>query len=384
MTTLSSQPEDLIPNYPEYDNHNFITGSQLSCNEYNESILPPESFIVTATGLHKTDQPRAKVLGNSKFQDIYQAYNDLCCPQPEEPTAPEQYNCRTCNSIDSIKNIQGTLVCTNCGLEHGNEISQELECQTLSKENGNTARSGQVNNTLLPQSNFCTKIVGNKTSHRLKQINNVWDSIDYKERTLMKIFKKISDDCRQNGIPNNVISYSQVLYKQVHEEQRKQRKGTRGSRSDKLNGLIAGCIFYACKAYSINRSHQEIADICNIVKKDVSYGCKIFFRLMHDKIDLTLNHTTYQNFIERFSSYLQLTPDETKIIKQTCQLISEQNLMDQNKPSTVVAVTIYFCSQIYGFDLSKKDIAEHCNTTPATLEKNHKILTESAHLILVG
>lgn len=324
-----------------------------------------------------------------QFKDLYQIYNlrhDRKLQEIKEQPEPEIYNCHQCHSIDSIKNIRGMNVCTTCGSEKGSDISQEMECQYSGMavgDNSCTARTGLSNNKLLFQSNFCTKIVGHHTSYSLKQINNVWDSLDYKERTLLKIFKKIADNCRQNGIPNNVVGYSQVLYKQVYEEQRNLKKGNKGSRADKLEGLISGCIYYSCKAYDINRSHQEIADICGIEKKEVSYGCKLFFRLMHGKMDLNKNHTDYNDFIERYCSHLELNEHEQDIVRKICKKIYQLEILDHSKPSTMAAVSIFFSSSLYNFDLDKKEIAEQCNTTEPTLNKNYKTLMEYVEQLIV-
>lgn len=298
----------------------------------------------------------------------------------------ELFNCLNCHAIDSIKNVIGVNVCTNCGIEKGPEITEEMECQYSGLalgDNSATPRSGLSNNKLLFQSNFSTKIVGNHTSYSLKQINNVWNTLDYTERTLLKTFKKITDNCRQKGIPNNAVSYTQVLYKQVYDEQKKAKKGNKGSRADKLEGLIAGCIYYSCKAYGINRSHQEIAEICGIDKKEVSFGCKLFFKLMHDKINLNDNNTSYNDFLERYSSQLDLDDRELNIIKDVCFNIVQLEILDNSKPSTMAAISIFFCSNLYNFDLDKKDIAEKCHTTEPTLNKNFKILMDYVEKLIV-
>lgn len=318
------------------------------------------------------------------FVSIYKSFN--LNHKHNEDTIPEIFNCFSCQAIDSIKSIEGVNVCVNCGIIKGVDISQEMECQYSGMavgDNASTARSGLSNNKLLYQSNFSTKIVGNHTSYSLKQINNVWDSLDYKERTLLKIFKKITDNCRQNGIPNNVVSYSQVLYKKVYEKQRSLKKGNKGSRADKLEGLIAGCIYFSCKAYGINRSHQEIADICDINTSEVSYGCKLFFRLMHEELNLNQNRTTYRDFLDRYNSHLELSSDECEIVKEVCDLIYDLNILDNNKPSTIAAVAIYFVSNLYDFGLDKKEISEKCHTTEPTINKNYKILIENADKLIV-
>jgi transcription initiation factor TFIIIB Brf1 subunit/transcription initiation factor TFIIB len=250
-------------------------------------------------------------------------------------------------------------------------------------DNSDTARSGMSNNNLLPGSNLSTKIVGNQISYSMKQINNVWDSLSYRERTLLKIFKHISDNCRSNGIPKNVIDYSQVLFTMAYEKQKKLKKGNRGSRSDKLEGLIGGCIYYSCKGYNINRSHEEIATICNVDKSVISYGSKLVFRLLHSQLDLNKNHTTFSDFIDRYAFHLNLEEDEIEIIRECSNEIYQLQILDNSKPSTLVAVAIYLCSNLYDFGLDKLAIAEHCHTTEPTINKNYKILLEYIEQIIV-
>jgi len=320
-----------------------------------------------------------------KKEDIISStalYFDLS-PKLKSTTEPEIFNCASCNTIDSIKNVSGINVCTNCGIEKGPEISEDIECQFSGMaigDNSATARSGMSNNKLLFQSNFSTKIVGNHSSYRLKQMNNVWNAMGYDERTLLKIFKKINENCRQKGIPNNVINYTHVLYKQVSDEQKKSKKG---SRADKLEGLITGCIYYSCKAYGINRSHQEIAELAGIDKKTVSSGTKMFFKLMHNVIDLNANNTSFEDFLERYGYALNLDDHEIDIVKQVCQKIVQLELLDNQKPSTLGAISIYFCSNLYNFDLDKKYIADICHTTNATLDKGYKVLLEYVDKLIV-
>ena len=297
-----------------------------------------------------------------------------------------QYNCHLCGSIDSVKAVGGLAVCVSCGVEMGPIVSDELECQYAGVavgDNSDTARSGMSNNNLLPGSNLSTKIVGNQISYSMKQINNVWDSLSYRERTLLKIFKHISDNCRSNGIPKNVIDYSQVLFTMAYEKQKKLKKGNRGSRSDKLEGLIGGCIYYSCKGYNINRSHEEIATICNVDKSVISYGSKLVFRLLHSQLDLNKNHTTFSDFIDRYAFHLNLEEEEIEIIRECSNEIYQLQILDNSKPSTLVAVAIYLCSNLYDFGLDKLAIAEHCHTTEPTINKNYKILLEYIEQIIV-
>lgn len=337
--------------------------------------------------LNQTKTPiQTPILGTSpnEYEELFNYVLSLNDQKPEE-TYNEKFNCIYCNSFDTVKPLHGTLVCVRCGSETNSDICDELECQYSglnSDDNSMPSRTGLVNNQLLFRSNFIAKITGNKTSINIKKINNVWENLVHKERTLFKIFKKISDKCRQNGIPNNVVQHSQVLYKQVYDIQKTLPTG-KGSRKDNLEGLIASCIYYSCKLHNINRSHQEIANICDIDKKSVSLGCKLFFSLMHNKINLNNNTTNYHDFLERFSSHLQLTDHELRLVTEICDNVQTHGLLNDNKPWTIASVCIYMTNILYNFGIDRKLIAEQCETTEGTLDKHFSVLMENVDKLIV-
>lgn len=295
------------------------------------------------------------------------------------------YNCEICQGENTIQNINGVYICTACGTEKGIEISEALECQYAGQsidDNSATARSGPVMNNLLYESNFKTKISGNRTSHNLKRMNNIWDSLTGEERSLAKDFKHINQICHDGRLPKNVNNYAQVLFKQVTDKQKKLPKG-RNSRGDNRKGLILSSIFFSCKKYEINRSHAELAQMGQVSKTVVSDGCKLFFKLMSRDINLTNNTTSYKDFISRYSYYLNLNPEEIEKVKQVCKKVSQSQLLSSSKPQTLTAVCIYFTSNLYDFGLDRKDIAEKCETTETTLTKNYRVLIDNAEELII-
>lgn len=297
----------------------------------------------------------------------------------------ELYNCEYCQGENTIQAVNGVYVCTDCGTEKGIEISEELECQYAGMgmdDNSATARSGPVINNLLYESNFKTKISGNRTSHNLKRMNNVWDSLTGEERSLIKDFKHITQICQEGKLPKNVTNYAQVLFKQVTDKQKKLPKG-KNSRGDNRKGLTLASIFFSCKKYKINRSHAELAQMGGVNKTVVSDGCKLFFKLMSREVNLTNNTTSYRDFISRYSYYLNLNPDEIEKVKQVCKKVSQSQLLASSKPQTLTAVCIYFTSNLYDFGLERKDIAEKCETTETTLTKNYRLLIDNVEDIIV-
>lgn len=226
-------------------------------------------------------------------------------------------------------------------------------------------------------------VMGNQNSRHLKKVNNVYHNMVQKERALYKNFKEISNNCSQAGIPNNVTNNAQVLYKQAYDKQKQKKKGNRGSRSDNLDGIKAACIYYSCKLYGINRSHEEVAEICHIDEKVVSRGCKQLFNLLNREVQLNRNTTNYSDFLERYAYYLKLNAKESKIVRDTCENVYDLELLEDCKPWTVASTCMYFASIVYNFGLERQDIAEKCNISEGTLERQFKILLEKADEILV-
>tara|TARA_R100001163_G_C5066610_1_gene205155 strand:- start:3029 stop:4393 length:1365 start_codon:yes stop_codon:yes gene_type:complete len=335
---------------------------------------------------HKDEIQKRKINKSDSYTGLYQNYNKSFNKNCEHKSEAEVYNCHSCGGVDSIKSIQGVGICILCGIEKGPVVSEDLECQYSGMavgDNSSKARTGMTNNNLLYESNFTTKIVGNHTSYSMKKINNVYDSLNYRERTLLKTFKKIADNCRQKGIPNNAINYSQVLYSMAYNKQKKLKKGNKGSRSDNLEGMIGGCIYYSCKGYNINRSHQEIAEVCNVDKSAVSYGCKLVFKLLNKEVDFNANRTNYNDFLDRYAYHLDLEKSELEIVRECCKNIYELGFLDHSKPSTIAAAAIYTCSNLYDFNLEKNEIAEKCHTTEPTLNKSYKMLLDHIDKIIV-
>ena len=69
------------------------------------------------------------------------------------------------------------------------------------------------------------------------------------------------------GIPSCIIEVAKQMYKQVSE--------TKISRGENRKGIIASCIFIACKKFDkCARSNKEIAEIFKIEPTNMTKGFK--------------------------------------------------------------------------------------------------------------
>ena len=95
-----------------------------------------------------------------------------------------------------------------------------------------------------------------------------WQGMPYKERSLYKVFTEITDICKKNNIPNIIITEAKSLYTIVSE--------TKISRGANRKGIIAACVYFACKECSVPRSSKEISEMFSLDTTVMTKGCKKF------------------------------------------------------------------------------------------------------------
>jgi len=325
---------------------------------------------------------------SEQIGDLYK----FCNPELEEYNSESNeidsdeenfYKCIECDQEGSIQNVNGVYTCNICGVQKCLEIDNNFKSQYAGLANGDnssTAHSGLAINNLFYENSFTTRISGKHSSYGMKIQKNVWANLTPEERSLSKVFRKITENCRENGIPKNVISFSQVLFKQAVDKQKEKAK-RRNSRGDNRIGLRAGCIYHACKKYGINRSHQEIAKVCETTKSVVSNGSKLVFTLLGEDITLNMNVTSYKDFLARYTYFLSLSNEEIKQVRDICRKVNNLEILSSSKPQTLVAVCIQFANVIYNFEIEKKIVADKCNTTETTLNK-YKTLIDYVEQII--
>jgi len=302
---------------------------------------------------------------------------------PVETPTNNFFECLECEAESSIQNNNGVYTCTKCGIQKCLQIDNDFKSQYAGRamgDNSSTAHAGLAINNLFYANSFTTRIAGYHSSYGMKIQKNVWANLTPEERSLAKVFKKITENCRENGIPKNVINYSQVLFKQATDKQKK-RSRRKNSRGDNRIGLRAGCIYHSCKKYGINRSHQEIAKVCETTKSVVSNGSKLVFTLLGNEISLNINVTCYKDFLARYTFFLSLNADEIKQVRDLCKRVNYLELLSNSKPQTLVAVCIQLANILYDFNLDKKVIAKKCDTTETTLSK-YKLLLDYIEQII--
>jgi len=286
---------------------------------------------------------------------------DKCCDKKENYLFDDDIiKCKICSNV--ISNIS---------------INPEWRYYTNgdNKSSGDPTRCGMPVNTLLPESSVGSTISYNNNSNT-KTMNQIrrfqrWNGMPYKERSLYKVFLNIQEICIKNNIPNIIINEAKSLYTIISV--------TKISRGSNRSGIIAACVYFACKECNVPRSQKEIAIMFDIPSTVMTKGVKKCQEIIHmnKKNKQRLNKPSSikpDDFIERFCNKLNITDINMKKINQICKIAIKNNLICENTPPSIAAGCIFYYIKEMKFDISKKDISNICNISEVTINKCSKKL----------
>tara|TARA_Y100000287_G_C14233983_1_gene363662 strand:+ start:3327 stop:4316 length:990 start_codon:yes stop_codon:yes gene_type:complete len=306
--------------------------------------------------------------------------NDIYCEETDNNNDEVNIHnktviCKECN-IPTITHGLDIWECKRCGSIVEQMIDNSAEWRTYPDgSKHDTIRCSAVINNLLPQSSKGTIILStNNSNYQMRRTQKVhsWSAMTYKERCLNSTFQDISLRSLNGHILPVCIRLAHEYYSIVSE--------LYVARGVMRKGLIAACVFMACKKKGVPRTSQEIAKIFKISDKWVTRGNKKFTELWN----LSGNeHITYANdcqsmdYLARFCS--KLSEKSTELLKKSkdiCQLCRDNAILSQNTPVSIAAASIYMATTILDMEteIPRTDIAKVANTSQVTIGKCYKEL----------
>lgn len=301
--------------------------------------------------------------------------NHKSIPEQKENLGTDIEQCNRCMS-ENVINDGKEIICNDCG----NVISELLDYNAEWRYYGfedskysDPTRCGLPTNELLPESSLGSTISFKcGESYEMKKIRNyhVWNAMPYRERSLYNVFDGINIRAINNGIPQCIIEEAKNLYKQISEIQI--------HRGSNRSGIIASCIYKACKLQGCPRSAKEIADIFKLNITHMTKGCKKFDEIMNtNSIKCNSNNCTKPiDFIHRFCSKLNLGKNILDICEHVCQKAEEYNVVSRCIPPSIAAGSIFLVCNFLNINITKKEIANICSISEVTISKCFKGLIE--------
>ncbi len=266
----------------------------------------------------------------------------------------------------------GEVVCSQCGLVLKGRIidfSHSGKRAFTAQEKQIRERTGSPISILLPDMGLTTVIdKKNIVNPDLKRAAK-WNSrISWEKRNLLIATTELKRICSNLNLPDYIKFEAISLYKKAFK-----RKLLRGR---SINGMVAACIYYACREKRIPRTLQEILDETSVSAKDV----RRFYRTLIKEFNLKTPSTDPIALIPRFITELGLDSEIEGLTIKILNAYKSNISMSGKDPKGIVAGVLYLACKIRKINLTQKRIANTVGITEVTLRSRYKELIKKLNV----
>lgn len=285
--------------------------------------------------------------------------------------------CPNCHNIDTIVTDQfgGIIVCKSCGQILEESLFDHNPEWKSYDDDISVGRCGIPTNIMMQQSSLGTNIIGN-CNYRLRTLHN-WTKIPYKERSLNNVLNIIKKKCEEGEFIGKIADDAKVLYNNAHNSKSRNGKNIIIRKKNRL-GLMAACVFYACKRCGYSTSLKNIASLFNISTSHLNKGCKSFAKYVsYMNIDYNTNTTKPSQYIKEFCEKNNFNKKIFNELSSMTKYIEENYNINSHTPISIAAACILaYCTEYKITQITKDQITKSFDISGATLIKAYnKIIT---------
>ncbi len=279
--------------------------------------------------------------------------------------------CPSCGGSKMISDENtGELCCGRCGFVITDKISDTgAEWRSFSNDESNRARTGAGTSLTIHDMGLSTIIgkankdaTGKPLSSGVKssiERLRTWDSrsqanssADRNLRQALNEMDKLKDKL---ALTSAVIEKAAYIYRKAME-----RKLVRGR---SIQGLVAACIYAACRNTETPRTLDDVANGINIRRKEVARGYRLIFR----ELDLKMPVVDPVKGVSRIASIAELSEKcKRKAIKILNQA-KKVGIVAGKDPMGIAAAALYLACISIGETKSQKDISIASGVTEVTI-----------------
>lgn len=279
-------------------------------------------------------------------------------------------SCLSCGEPFNDERIyEGFLICTNCGRVKEAFIDTSAEWRCFNTSNGkdvSSVRCGEAANSLLPGTQLNTYIGGK--DKRLQRVHQ-WSNLTRDEKNLHEIYKRFEQIGISNNLSKSIVYAASDLYSKLYTEMERQNLGVK--RCNVRQGLIAACLFCACKQMNCAREKKEIAEMLGNTTKIATKGWNKFLDIMGDEYR-RMPPLKPEDFVDRFAQYVDVPFQYHHRLTEVVRYISALDTFADNTPTSVTCACIYFISIEYDLKITKEDIHKHCKSSNIIITKTYQ------------
>ena len=279
--------------------------------------------------------------------------------------------CPSCNkSTLVLDEDSGELVCSTCGIVISeNRESSGPEWRSFANDSGDKSRVGSGTSITIHDMGLSTMIGSTnkdatgkplsstmkKSIDRLRTWNTrsqVNTSSDKNLRQALSEMDKLKDKL---SLTDNVIEKAAYLYRKANE-----RKLVKGR---SIHGLVASCIYAACRDTETPRTLNDVADGINVRRKDVARCYRLIFR----ELDLKVPIADPVNGVSRIASEAGLGEKTKRKAIQLLNKAKKIGMVAGKDPMGLAAAALYLACISDGGSTTQRNISDASGVTEVTI-----------------
>jgi len=279
--------------------------------------------------------------------------------------------CPSCLNVKIVTDQNtGELFCSKCGLVLTDKITDTgAEWRSFSSDEGNKARTGAGTSIRMHDMGLSTVIgaankdsTGKPLSASVKssiERLRTWDSrsqanssADRNLRQALNEMDKLKDKLALNDV---VIEKAAYIYRKAME-----RKLVRGR---SIHGLVAACLYAACRNTETPRTLDDISHGINIRRKDVARCYRLLFR----ELELKMPVVDPVKGVARIASIAGLSEKCKRNAIVMLNKAKKVGAVAGKDPMGIAAAALYLSCISIGETKSQKDISQASGVTEVTI-----------------
>ena len=284
---------------------------------------------------------------------------------------PSQLRCPSCakNSMQTDVTT-GEMFCRNCGYVVAEKIEESgPEWRAFSNDESDRSRVGAGTSLTMHDMGLSTVIgaadkdaTGKPLSASMKssiERLRTWDSRTQThssaDRNLRQALSELDKMKDKMALAESVVEKAAYIYRKAME-----KKLVRGR---SIHGLIAACLYAACRNTETPRTLDDVAESINIRRKDVA-RC---YRLIYKELDLKMPVADPTKGISRIASTANLSEKTKRRAMEILNKAKKIGMVAGKDPMGIAAAALYLACISNGEIRSQKDISIAAGVTEVTI-----------------
>ncbi|MBM2852406.1 MAG: tfb [Candidatus Nitrosotenuis sp.] len=282
-----------------------------------------------------------------------------------------QLRCPSCAKNTMQTDVTtGEMFCRNCGYVAAEKIEESgPEWRAFSNDESDRSRVGAGTSLTMHDMGLSTVIgaadkdaTGKPLSASMKSSIDrlrTWDSRTQThssaDRNLRQALSELDKMKDKMALAESVVEKAAYIYRKAME-----KKLVRGR---SIHGLIAACLYAACRNTETPRTLDDVAESINIRRKDVA-RC---YRLIYKELDLKMPVADPTKGISRIASTANLSEKTKRMAMEILNKAKKIGMVAGKDPMGIAAAALYLACISNGEIRSQKDISIAAGVTEVTI-----------------